>query len=340
MFENRIYIIAEAGVNHNGDIRIAKQLIDAGKDAGVDCVKFQTWKTEALITSDAPKAAYQLKNDGEGSQFEMLKKLELTYEDFKELQNYSRQVGIDFLSTPDEQESLNFLVYDLHMPIIKVGSGEINNLLYLKQIAQKRKPVILSTGMCNMSDVERAFLTLIKNGSPEVAILHCTSEYPAALDTVNLRAMDTLRNAFQVTVGYSDHTEGIEISLAAAARGARIIEKHFTLDKSMPGPDHKASLNPSELKAMVEGIRNIEKALGDGIKRIQDAEIATQRVVKKGIYALTNLKAGEIIKEEHLVGKRPMTEMGMEEYESIVGRRLRMDIQKNTAFSRNHVSWE
>jgi N-acetylneuraminate synthase len=340
MFENRIYIIAEAGVNHNGDIRIAKQLIEAGKDAGVDCVKFQTWKTEALITSDAPKAAYQLKNDGEGSQFEMLKKLELTYEDFKELQNYSRQVGIDFLSTPDEQESLNFLVDDLHMPIIKVGSGEINNLLYLKQIAQKRKPVILSTGMCNMSDVERAFLTLIKNGSPEVAILHCTSEYPAALDTVNLRAMDTLRNAFQVTVGYSDHTEGIAISLAAAARGARIIEKHFTLDKSMPGPDHKASLNPSELKAMVEGIRNIEKALGDGIKRIQDAEIATQRVVKKGIYALTNLKAGEIIKEEHLVGKRPMTEMGMEEYESIVGRRLRIDIQKNTAFSRNHVSWE
>lgn len=340
MFENRIYIIAEAGVNHNGDIHLAKKLIDAGKAAGVDCVKFQTWKTEVLLTADAPKANYQIENDGEGSQFEMLKKLELSYNDFKELQVYSKQLGVDFLSTPDEQESLNFLVDELDLPLIKVGSGEINNLLYLKQIARKKRPVILSSGMCNLADVERAYLTLIENGAPEVAILHCTSEYPAPLETVNLKAMDTLRDAFKVTVGYSDHTDGIAISLAAAARGARIIEKHFTLDKTMDGPDHKASLDPQELKTLVDGIRAIELSLGDGIKRIQEVEKATQLVVKKGIYAKLDLKAGELITEEHLVGKRPVAELGMEEYESILGKRLTVDVKKDMAISRKHISWD
>nr|WP_294858255.1 N-acetylneuraminate synthase [uncultured Fluviicola sp.] len=340
MFEDKIYIIAEAGVNHNGDINLAKKLIDAGKAAGVDCVKFQTWKTEALLSADAPKAAYQIANDGEGSQFEMLKKLELSYPDFKELQAYSKQAGVTFLSTPDEQESLDFLVDELNLPLIKVGSGEINNLLYLKQIARKKRPVILSTGMCNLADVERAYLTLVENGAPEVAILHCTSEYPAPLETVNLKAMDTLKDAFKVTVGYSDHTDGIAISLAAAARGARIIEKHFTLDKNMEGPDHKASLDPTELKALVDGIRAIESALGDGIKRIQEVEKATQLVVKKGIYAKSNLKAGDIITEEHLVGKRPVAELGMEEYESIIGKRLAIDLEKDTAISRKHISWD
>jgi len=340
MFENRIYIIAEAGVNHNGDIDLAKKLIDAGKAAGVDCVKFQTWKTEALLTADAPKANYQIENDGEGSQFEMLKKLELSYNDFKELQAYSKQVGVDFLSTPDEQESLNFLIDELNLPLIKVGSGEINNLLYLKQIARKKRPVILSTGMCNLADVERAYLTLIENGAPEVSILHCTSEYPAPLETVNLKAMDTLQDAFKVTIGYSDHTDGIAISLAAAARGARIIEKHFTLDKNMEGPDHKASLDPQELKALVDGIRAIELSLGDGVKRIQEVEKATQLVVKKGIYAKLDLKAGELITEEHLVGKRPVAELGMEEYESILGKRLTVDVKKDMAISRKHISWD
>lgn len=340
MFEDKIYIIAEAGVNHNGDINLAKRLIDAGKAAGVDCVKFQTWKTEALLSADAPKAAYQIANDGEGSQFEMLKKLELSYPDFKELQAYSKQVGVTFLSTPDEQESLNFLVDELNLPLIKIGSGEINNLLYLKQIARKKRPVILSTGMCNLADVERAYLTLVENGAPEVAILHCTSEYPAPLETVNLKAMDTLKDAFKVTVGYSDHTDGIAISLAAAARGARIIEKHFTLNKNMEGPDHKASLDPTELKALVDGIRAIESALGDGIKRIQEVEKATQLVVKKGIYAKSNLKAGDIITEEHLVGKRPVADLGMEEYESIIGKRLAIDLEKDTAISRKHISWD
>lgn len=340
MFEDRIYIIAEAGVNHNGDLNLAKKLIDAGKAAGVDCVKFQTWKTEALITKDTPKAAYQIENDGEGSQFDMLKKLELSYSDFKELQNYSKQVGIDFLSTPDELDSLNFLVDELNLPLIKVGSGEINNLLYLKQIARKKRPVILSTGMCNLADVERAYLVLIQNGAPEVAILHCTSEYPAPLETVNLKAMDTLKDAFKVTVGYSDHTEGITISLAAAARGARIIEKHFTLDKQMEGPDHKASVDPAELKALVDGIRAIELSLGDGIKRIQQVEKGTQLVVKKGIYTKSDLKAGDILLEEHLVGKRPVTELGMEEYESILGKKLTTDLKKDTPICRKHISWD
>lgn len=340
MFENRIYIIAEAGVNHNGDPELAKQLIDAGKAAGVDCVKFQTWKTEELITEDAPKAAYQVANDGEGSQFEMLKNLELSYDHFRELKAYAEQVGVDFLSTPDELSSLNFLADELQLPLIKVGSGEINNLLYLKQIARKKRPVILSTGMCNLADVERAYYTLIDNGAPEVAILHCTSEYPAPLETVNLRAMDTLKAAFKTTVGYSDHTDGIAISIAAAARGARIIEKHFTLDKTMEGPDHKASLDPKELAAMVAGIRQVEMALGDGIKRIQPIEIATQQVVKKGIYASRDLAVGTIIDESMLVGKRPVAEMGMEEYESLLGKRLTETVTKNQAISRKHIAWD
>lgn len=340
MFEDRIYIIAEAGVNHNGDPELAKQLIDAGKAAGVDCVKFQTWKTEELITTDAPKAAYQVANDGEGSQFDMLKKLELSYDHFRELKAYAVQVGVDFLSTPDELSSLNFLADELQLPLIKVGSGEINNLLYLKQIAQKKRPVILSTGMCNLADVERAYYTLIDNGAPEVAILHCTSEYPAPMETVNLRAMDTLKAAFKTTVGYSDHTEGITVSIAAAARGARIIEKHFTLDKTMEGPDHKASLDPQELAALVTGIRQVEAALGDGIKRIQPVEVATQQVVKKGIYASRDLAEGTIIDESMLVGKRPVAEMGMEEYESLLGKQLTEAISKNQAISRKHISWD
>lgn len=337
MFEDRIYIIAEAGVNHNGDPELAKQLIDAGKAAGVDCVKFQTWKTEELITETAPKAAYQVANDGEGTQFEMLKKLELSYEDFRELKAYAAQVGVDFLSTPDELTSLNFLADELQLPLIKVGSGEINNLLYLKQIAQKQRPVILSTGMCNLADVERAYYTLIDNGAPEVAILHCTSEYPAPLETVNLRAMDTLKAAFQTTIGYSDHTEGIAISIAAAARGARIIEKHFTLDKNMEGPDHKASLDPQELTALVAGIRQVETALGDGIKRIQPVEIATQLVVKKGIYASRDLPAGTIIDESMLVGKRPVGEIGMEEYQSLIGLKVTTSIEKGAAIGWQHI---
>ena len=340
MFEDRIYIIAEAGVNHNGDLGLAKQLIDAGKAAGVDCVKFQTWVTEELITLDAPKAAYQVANDGEGSQFEMLKKLELSYADFRELKIYSEAKGVHFLSTPDEQKSLDFLVDELGISLIKVGSGEINNLLYLKQIGQKKKPVILSTGMCNLADVERAYSTLKDNGAPEIAILHCTSEYPAPLESVNLKAMDTLATVFQTTVGYSDHTDGIAISIAAAARGARIIEKHFTLDKSMDGPDHIASLDPIELKAMVDGIRAVELALGDGIKRIQPMEMETKKVVGKGIYAKHTIAEGTLITEDLLVGKRPIVDLGMEQYELILGQKARTTIEKGSSIGLNDIVFE
>lgn len=339
MFEDKVYIIAEAGVNHNGSLEIAKQLIDAGKKAGVDCVKFQTWKTEELLTEDAPKADYQLKNDGDSSQFEMLKKLELSYADFKELKAYSESIGVDFLSTPDEKKSLDFLVEELNIKLIKVGSGEVSNLLYLKQIAQKKLPVILSTGMSNMADVERAYYTLIDNGAPEVALLHCTSEYPAPLKTVNLKAMDTLKFVFQTTVGYSDHTEGIAISLAAAARGARIIEKHFTLDKTMEGPDHIASIDPTELKALVDGIRAIELSLGDGIKRIQAVEKGTQKVVQKGIYTTQDLKAGTVITEEMLVGKRPVVELSIDEYEKLIGKKIVTDLSKNQAIKLSDIDF-
>ncbi len=339
MFEDKIYIIAEAGVNHNGDIELAKKLIDAGKKAGVDCVKFQTWITEELITKDAPKAAYQISNDGEGSQFEMLKKLELSHEDFRELKKYSEKKGIDFLSTPDEEKSLNFLVDELGMEIIKVGSGEINNLLYLKQIARKNKAVILSTGMSTLAEVEKAFYTLKDNGAKEIAILHCTSEYPAPLETVNLKAMDTLSSVFKTTIGYSDHTDGIYISIAAAARGARIIEKHFTLDKSMVGPDHIASLNPEELKNMVDGIRAVEESLGDGIKRIQQVEFATKKIIQKGIYAKRTIEINEIITEELLVGKRPVKDLGMENYELIIGKKVLIKIEKDAAINLNQLEF-
>ncbi len=339
MFEDKIYIIAEAGVNHNGSLELAKQLIATGKKAGVDCVKFQTWKTEELLTEDAPKADYQLKNDGDSSQFEMLKKLELSYADFKELKAYSESIGVDFLSTPDEKKSLDFLVDEINIKLIKVGSGEVSNLLYLKQIAQKKLPVILSTGMSNMADVERAYYTLIDNGAPEVALLHCTSEYPAPLNTVNLKAMDTLKSVFLTTVGYSDHTEGIAISLAAAARGARIIEKHFTLDKTMEGPDHVASIDPIELKALVDGVRSIELSMGDGIKRIQSVEKGTQKVVQKGIYTTQDLKVGTVITEEMLVGKRPVVDLSIDEYEKLIGKKIITDLSKNQAIKLSDIDF-
>ncbi|MBU2019521.1 MAG: N-acetylneuraminate synthase [Bacteroidetes bacterium] len=339
MFEDKIYIIAEAGVNHNGSLEMAKQLIDAGKKAGVDCVKFQTWVTEELITTDAPKAEYQTKNDGDGSQFQMLKSLELSYDDFKELQRYSKEQNIDFLSTPDEKRSLDFLVDELKINLLKVGSGEIGNLLYLKQIAQKKLPVILSTGMSNLADVETAYYTLLDNGTPEITILHCTSEYPAPLETVNLKAMDTIQSVFKCAVGYSDHTDGIAISIAAAALGARVIEKHFTLDKNLPGPDHKASLNPEELKEMVDGIRAVELALGDGIKRIQKVEKETKKVVGKGLYVNRELKAGDVISEDCLVGRRPMKFIPVDLYEQILGKKIKTNLNKWDALDWKHIDF-
>ena len=300
------YIIAEAGVNHNGQLDLAFRLCDAAKEAGVDCVKFQTWQTEKIVTRETKKATYQSENtyDAEESQFDMLKKLELSYEDFRLVQKYCEKIGIDFLSTPDEEYSLDFLMNELKLPLIKIGSGEVTNIPYLRQMASYGKPVILSTGMSNLGQVAVAYETLLSAGAPSVTLLHCTTNYPCPKNEVNLRAMQTLKDAFKCQVGYSDHTMGIEIPIAAVAMGAEIIEKHFTLDRKMDGPDHKASLEPQELKAMVNAIRNIEVALGDGIKRPNKSEAECAKVVQKSILAKRPINMGEILTEENLTVKR------------------------------------
>ena len=300
-----VYIIAEAGVNHNGRLDLALRLCDVAKAAGVDAVKFQTWKTEKIVTQTAAKATYQVENthSNEETQFDMLKKLELSYRQFFEIKEYCDKIGIDFLSTPDEEDSLNFLV-DLHLPVLKIGSGEVTNIPYLRRIGSKHLPVIVSTGMSYLSDVETAYRTLLKAGAKSVSLLHCTTNYPCPMSEVNLRAMQTLKDAFHCVVGYSDHTMGIEIPIAAAAMGAEIIEKHFTLDKEMDGPDHKASLNPEELKQMVVAIRHIEQALGDGIKQPNESEKQISEVVLKRIVAATPIKEGEVLSADNMTVKR------------------------------------
>lgn len=300
-----VYIIAEAGVNHNGRLDLALRLCDVAKAAGVDAVKFQTWKTEKIVTQTAAKATYQVENthSNEETQFDMLKKLELSYRQFFEIKEYCDKIGIDFLSTPDEEDSLNFLV-DLHLPVLKIGSGEVTNIPYLRRIGSKHLPVILSTGMSYLSDVETAYRTLLKAGAKSVSLLHCTTNYPCPMSEVNLRAMQTLKDAFHCVVGYSDHTMGIEIPIAAVAMGAEIIEKHFTLDKEMDGPDHKASLNPEELKQMVVAIRHIEQALGDGIKQPNESEKQISEVVLKRIVAATPIKEGEVLSADNMTVKR------------------------------------
>lgn len=334
----KVFIIAEAGVNHNGDVNLAKQLIDAAKHAGADCVKFQTWITEDIVDISAPKAEYQKANDGEvTSQYEMLKKLELSFDEFTELKKYAEQVGVLFLSTPDEKSSLDFLADQLKLPILKVGSGEVNNFLFLRQIAQKKIPVILSTGMSDMADVEKAYILLIENGCPEVALLHCTSEYPAPFDSVNLKAIQTLQNNFEAIVGYSDHTAGFEISIAAVSMGAKIIEKHFTLDKTLPGPDHKASINPVELRQMVDAIRNVEQAIGDGVKKPYPKEIETKKVVQKGLYVSRDLKIGDTILADDLVGKRPVIFVSIDQADHFIGKKIIRELKKGMPLSTNDI---
>ena len=314
-----VYIIAEAGVNHNGQLDLALKLCDAAKEAGVDAVKFQTWKTENIVTAQARQAAYQTENTGvEESQYDMLKKLELSYDHFRYIQDYCKKIGIDFLSTPDEEESLAFLV-SLGLPLIKVGSGEVTNIPYLRKIGSQKKPVILSTGMSNLAQVATAYDTLLAAGAPSVALLHCTTNYPCPVDEVNLKAMCTLRDAFKCQVGYSDHTMGLEVPVAAVALGAEIIEKHFTLDRNMEGPDHKASLEPAELKLMVQQIRNIEAALGDGIKRPNKSEAENAKVVQKSILARVPIKKGEVLTEDKLVAKRAGAGISSVHWDVVVG---------------------
>lgn len=337
----KVLIIAEAGVNHNGDINLAKKLIDVACEAKVDYVKFQTWITDSIMEVGAPKAEYQKVNDAHEDQYAMVKKLELSFGQFRELQKYCKEKNVGFLSTPEEIEGLNFLSDELKLNILKVGSGELDNLLFLRQVGQKNKDVILSTGMGNLAETERAYHLLMESGAKSVTILHCTSNYPAKMENVNLKAIQTLQNAFGTDVGYSDHTLGIEVSIAAVALGATVIEKHFTLDKSLPGPDHAASLDPQELKNMVLQIRNIEKAMsGDGKKVPQASEHEVKKVVRKGIYLSKTLKAGESLKPEHLHFKRPMKYISADMVDLILNQKVKTDLSAGHCLELGNISFE
>lgn len=300
-----IYIIAEAGVNHNGSFTLACRLADAAKAAGADCVKYQTFRSERIISQYAPKAEYQKRSTGAGeSQLDMVRKLELSYEEFAALKRYCDSIGIAFLSTPFDLDSIDFL-NQMDMPFWKIPSGEVTNLPYLLAIAKTKKPAVMSTGMCEMEEIRAAVDVLRANGTPEITLLHCNTEYPTPYGDVNLRAMETLRKEFGTKVGYSDHTRGIEVPVAAAALGAEIIEKHFTLDRGMEGPDHKASLEPQELAAMVESVHHIEQALGSGVKTATPSERKNRTVARKSIVAARAIAQGELLTAENLTVKRP-----------------------------------
>ena len=315
-------IIAEAGVNHNGDINLAKKLIDAAVDAGADLVKFQTFNAEHLTTYSAPKADYQfLGTDTKESQYEMLRKLELTEAMHRELIAYCAELGIGFFSTGFDVDSIDMLVR-LGQNLFKIPSGEITNLPYLRHIGQLNKFIILSTGMSNMEEIEEAIDVLVSSGTlrSKITVLHCTTSYPAPICDVNLRAMQGIKNKLNIDVGYSDHTLGIEIPIAAAALGATVIEKHFTIDRNLPGPDHKASLLPAELKAMVVGIRNIEGALGNGIKRLMPSEIGNRTIARKSIVASQSIQNGEVFTQNNLTTKRPGSGISPMKWDQILGR--------------------
>lgn len=323
-----VYIIAEAGVNHNGSFDMACRLVDAAKAAGVDCVKFQTFKSNNLVSRNTQKAEYQKETTGEGAQVDMLKKLELTYDEFLRLKDYCDQLGICFLSTPFDFESLEFL-NSIDMPFWKIPSGEITNYPYLVELSKTGKSLVLSTGMCEMYEVEEAIRVLKENGTTDIKLLHCNTEYPTPFKDVNLKAMQTMRDAFNLEVGYSDHTIGIEVPIAAVALGATIIEKHFTLDRNMEGPDHKASLEPDELKEMVDCIRHIETALGTGEKKPSESEKKNITVARKSIVVKTFIKAGEILTDENLTVKRPGTGVNPMKWNEVLGTRAVRDFQED-----------
>ena len=302
---NKVFIIAEAGVNHNGDLEIAKKLILEAKKAGADAVKFQTFKAELVMSKFAQKADYQKTNTGnEESQLEMVKKLELPYEAFVILKKYCDELGIIFMSTPFDLESIDFLD-SLDLGIIKIPSGEITNLPYLIKLGKLKKKIILSTGMATLDEIGEAIKVLKDNGTKDLSILHCNTEYPTPYRDVNLKAMDSIRDSFALEVGYSDHSLGIEVPIAAVAMGATIIEKHFTLDKHLEGPDHIASLEPNELTAMVTAIRNIEEAFGTGEKKPTESEAKNMVIARKSLIAKHNINKGDILSEENLTVKRP-----------------------------------
>ena len=321
-------IIAEAGVNHNGSLETAKELVKTAKSCGADIVKFQTANLNSLVSKFAPMADYQKENTGsEESQREMLSKLLLSFDDFIKLADYCKEIGIMFLSTPFDIDSIHFL-NDMQ-DIWKIPSGEITNYPYLVEIAKTGKDVILSTGMSDMNEIGNAINVLKQNGVNDITLLHCTTEYPAPINEVNLNAMHTLKNEFNCKVGYSDHTKGIEISLAAVAMGAVVIEKHFTLDKNMPGPDHKASLEPGELKALVDGIRNIELAMGSYSKIPTESELKNRAAARKSIIAAKNIKAGELFDESNITTKRPGNGISPMRWNNVIGTAAKRDFMED-----------
>lgn len=327
----KVIIIAEAGVNHNGDMDRAKRLIDAAKEAGADFVKFQTFKTELSVSKNAKKAEYQIQNSGDNveSQFDMLKKLELSEETHHELISYCNEKGIKFFSTGFDSDSLHFLK-SLGLKLAKIPSGELVNLPYLRTIAKNFPHIILSTGMGNMEEVRAAYNVLIENGTKHenITILHCNTEYPTPMEDVNLKAMNAIGEELGVKVGYSDHTLGIEVPIAAVALGATVIEKHFTLDRNLPGPDHRASLEPEELKAMVSAIRNIEKAIsGSGKKEPSTSEKKNKAIVRKSIVAAKDIKEGEVFTEDNLTIKRPAGGVSPMKWDEVIGTKAKKDYE-------------
>jgi len=328
----KTFIIAEAGVNHNGDLKTAFKLIDVAKESGADAVKFQTFKAKNIVSKSTEKADYQKKTtDKDETHYDMIKKLELSEEQHNDLIKYCKNKKIEFLSTPFDLDSI-VLLRKLSIPIYKVPSGEITNYPYLKKIAQQGLPVIMSTGMSNLAEIEDALEVLLTEGltRDKITILHCNSEYPTPKEDVNLKAMLTIKAAFPgIKVGYSDHTLGIEVPIAAVALGASVIEKHFTIDRTLPGPDHRASLEPDELKLMVESIRNIEKALGNGIKGVSSSEKNNKLISRKSIVANRDIKKGEVFTESNITAKRPGTGISPMRWNEVIGTVSRKDYQED-----------
>lgn len=314
-------VIAEAGVNHNGKLDFALRLCDAAKDAGADVIKFQTWKTESIITQNVEQAEYQTANTGKKeSQFNMLKQLELSYKEFRTIKKYCDDIGIIFASTADESESLDFLI-DLGIPFIKVGSGDVGNIPFLRYIGAKRMPVILSSGMSTLADIDVSINALYEGGAKDITLLHCTTSYPCSYEDVNLKAMVTMRDAFHLPVGYSDHTIGTEVSVAAIAMGAVVIEKHFTLDRAMEGPDHLASMEPDEFKKMVKKIRNVEISFGNGLKRPVTGEKLIRKVITKRIVASKPIAVNDFFCSDNVSIKRSNQGEEASMWDYIIGRR-------------------
>ena len=332
--KKKVIIIAEAGVNHNGDIEIAKRLIDVASDAGVDYVKFQTFKADRLVSPLAQKAKYQIKNEtsNDDSQLDMLRKLELSDADHKELISYSKSKNISFFSTAFDLEGISYLS-SLNLNMFKIPSGELTNFPYLRAIAQTSLPVILSTGMASMGEIEKSINVLVSHGTKkrEITVLHCNTEYPTPMKGVNLKAMLTIKEKLGVSIGYSDHTLGIEVQIASVAIGAEVIEKHFTLDRNLKGPDHKASLEPNELKEMVTAIRNIEKAIsGNGIKQASTSEKKNIHIARKSIHLSRDLKSGDVITHHDIISLRPGDGICTMNWENVIGKKVVKDLKKFT----------